>query len=124
MENRRSGRRRVGGLGRRRAVPDGTAVTPARPTWPAAPLRHCRGDYRLGRKPPRLPARPTCSRRWWHAPAHHRQFAPGFGVADHRRRKIGKHTCHRRQIADVAVDDAEQRDDRGLVGGDAVEVAH
>ena len=32
MENRRSGRRRVGGLGRRRAVPDGTAVTPAKPT--------------------------------------------------------------------------------------------
>ena len=28
MENRRSGRRRVGGLGRHRTVPDGTAVTP------------------------------------------------------------------------------------------------
>ena len=33
-----------------------------------------------------------------------------------------KHTRHRRQVADVAVDDAEQRDDGGLVGGDAVEV--
>ena len=32
MENRRSGRRRVGGLGRHRVVPDGTAVTPAKPT--------------------------------------------------------------------------------------------
>ena len=30
---------------------------------------------------------------------------------------------HRRQVADVAIDDAEQRDDGGLVGGDAVEVA-
>ena len=48
MENHRSGRRRVGGLGRHLAVPDGTAVTPARPTWPAAPLRHCRGDYPTG----------------------------------------------------------------------------
>ena len=35
-----------------------------------------------------------------------------------------KHTRHRRQVADVAVDDAEQRDDGGLVGGDAVEIAH
>jgi len=31
---------------------------------------------------------------------------------------------HRRQVADVAVDHAKQRDDRGLVGSDAVEVAH
>ena len=31
MENHRSGRRRVGGLGRHRAGPDGTAVMPARP---------------------------------------------------------------------------------------------
>jgi hypothetical protein len=27
-------------------------------------------------------------------------------------------------VADVLVDDAEQRDDGGLVGGDAVEIAH
>ena len=40
LENRRSGRRRVGGLGRRRAVPDGTAVTPARRHRLAAPLQH------------------------------------------------------------------------------------
>ena len=39
-------------------------------------------------------------------------------------RVIGKHTRHRRQVADVAVDHAEEGDDRGLVGGDAVEVAH
>jgi hypothetical protein len=36
----------------------------------------------------------------------------------------GEHARHRRQVADVAVDDAEQRDDRGLVGGDRVEVAY
>jgi hypothetical protein len=29
-----------------------------------------------------------------------------------------------RQVADIAVDHAEQCDDRGLVGGDAIEVAH
>ena len=32
-----------------------------------------------------------------------------LGVADHWRRIIGKHTGHRREVADVAVDDAEQR---------------
>src|SRR4029077_5470688 len=31
---------------------------------------------------------------------------------------------HRRQIADIAVDDAKQRDDRGLVGRDRIEIAH
>ena len=34
-----------------------------------------------------------------------------------------KYARHRRQIADAAVDDAEQRDDRGLVGGDGIEIA-
>jgi hypothetical protein len=37
---------------------------------------------------------------------------------------VGKDARHWRQIADVSVHDAEQRNDRGLVGGDAVEVAH
>ena len=37
---------------------------------------------------------------------------------------IWKHARHRREVADIAVDDAEQRDDRGLVRRDAVEVAH
>jgi len=54
--------------------------------------------------------------------AHH--FGAGVGVADHRRRVIRKHAGHRRQVADVAVDHAKQRDDGGLVGGDAVEIAH
>jgi hypothetical protein len=35
-----------------------------------------------------------------------------------------KHTRHWREVADVAVDDAEGRDDGGLVGGDTVEVEH
>jgi hypothetical protein len=43
---------------------------------------------------------------------------------DNRSRIVWKHAGHRRQVADVAVDDAEQRDDRGLAGGDAVEIAH
>jgi hypothetical protein len=43
-------------------------------------------------------------------------------LTDHRSRIIWKHARHRREVADIAVDDAEQRDDRGLIGGDAVEV--
>ena len=35
-----------------------------------------------------------------------------------------KDTRHRRQVADVAVDHAEERDDRGLVCRDAEEIAH
>jgi len=38
--------------------------------------------------------------------------------------KVREYAGHRRQAADVAVDHAEQRDDGGLVGGDAVEIAH
>ena len=37
---------------------------------------------------------------------------------------FGKHAGHRCEVADIAVDDAEQRDDRGLVGGDGIEIAH
>ncbi len=33
----------------------------------------------------------------------------GVGVADHRRRIIREHARHRREVADIAVDDAEQR---------------
>ena len=59
-----------------------------------------------------------------HTPAHFCQRAPGVDVADHGRGIIRKHTRHGRQIADISVDYAEERDDRGLVRGDAVEVAH
>jgi hypothetical protein len=38
--------------------------------------------------------------------------------------QVREDTGHWRQIANIAVDDAEQRDDRGLVGGDVVEIAH
>jgi hypothetical protein len=37
---------------------------------------------------------------------------------------MGKHARHRRQVADVAVDHAKQRDDGCLVRGDRIEVAH
>jgi hypothetical protein len=33
-----------------------------------------------------------------------------------------EHAGHWRQVADVTVDDAEQRDDRGLVRGDRIEI--
>ena len=57
-------------------------------------------------------------------PAHSHHLGAGVGVvADDGSRIVGKPTRHRRQIADVAVDNPEQRDDRGLVGGDAVQVA-
>jgi hypothetical protein len=42
------------------------------------------------------------------------------------RRIVGEHAYarHRRQVADVAIDHAEERADGLLVGGDAVEIAH
>jgi hypothetical protein len=51
-------------------------------------------------------------------------IAKSNGVADHWGRIVGKHARHRRQVADVAIDHAKQRDDGGLVGGDAVEITH
>jgi hypothetical protein len=39
-------------------------------------------------------------------------------VADHRSRTIWKHARHRREVADIAVDHAEQRADGFLVSGD------
>ncbi|MGY4294027.1 sugar lactone lactonase YvrE [Bradyrhizobium sp. i1.4.4] len=37
------------------------------------------------------------------------------------RRIIREHAGHRREIADIAVDDAEQRSNGGLIGRDAVD---
>jgi hypothetical protein len=37
---------------------------------------------------------------------------------------VGKHTGHRRQVADVAVHHPEKRGDGGLVGGNRIEIAH
>ena len=45
-------------------------------------------------------------------------------IADDRGRIIRKHARHRREVADISVDHAKERDDGGLVGGDAVEVAY
>jgi hypothetical protein len=44
-------------------------------------------------------------------PAHHRLLAVGADVTHYRRRIVGEHAGHRRQVADVAVHDAKQRDD-------------
>jgi hypothetical protein len=38
--------------------------------------------------------------------------------------EVGKDARHWRKVADVAIDHAEERDDGGLVGRDAVEIAH
>jgi hypothetical protein len=59
-----------------------------------------------------------------HAPAHHRQLATRVCVAHHRSRVIGKHARHWREVAYIAVGNAEECGDGGLVGGDAVEIAH
>jgi hypothetical protein len=68
--------------------------------------------------------RPASARWRRHAPAHQYHLAAGVGVSDDRSRIIGKDARHRWQVADVAVDHAEERDDGGLVSGDAVEIAH
>jgi hypothetical protein len=66
----------------------------------------------------------TSSWRRWHSPTHRRQLAFGAGIPDDRRGVVRKHARHRRQVADVTVDHPEQREDGGLVGGDAAEIAH
>jgi predicted metal-dependent hydrolase len=58
--------------------------------------------------------------RWWHAPAHHQHLASALALADHGRGIIGKHTRHRLKVANITIDDAKQRDDRGLVGRDGI----
>ena len=45
-------------------------------------------------------------------------------VADHWSRVVREDAGHRLQVADVAIGNAEEREDGGLVGGDAVEVRH
>ena len=42
-------------------------------------------------------------------PAHHHQLAFDGCISDYRRRVTGKHTWHRREIADIAVHHAEER---------------
>ena len=55
-------------------------------------------------------------------PIHQSHLDAGVGVADDRGRIVRKHAQHRREVAEIAVDDAKQRDDRRLVRRDAVEV--
>jgi hypothetical protein len=68
--------------------------------------------------------RPAGARRWWHAPAHQDKLTIVAGVAHDRRGIIWKYARHRRQVADVAVHDAEEGGDRALIGGNRIEVTH
>jgi hypothetical protein len=60
--------------------------------------------------------------RRWHAPARGRKLAAVCAGTHDRRLVVRKHAGHRREIADVPIDDPKQRDDGGLVGRDRVEV--
>jgi hypothetical protein len=51
-------------------------------------------------------------------------FGAVVGVADHGSRVIRKYTRHRRKVAYVAIDHAEEGNYRGLVCSDRIEVAH
>jgi hypothetical protein len=59
-----------------------------------------------------------------HPPARRDELATFGSVAHDRRFVIGKNPRHRRQIANVSVHDAKQRDDGGLVRGNRIEVTH
>ena len=64
-------------------------------------------------------------KRWErHAAADCHHFGACVGIADDRSRGSRDHAGHRRQIADVAVDHAEEGDDGGLASGDAVKIGH
>lgn len=58
------------------------------------------------------------------APTHQRHLGPGLRVADHGRWIVREDAGHRLQVAHVAIDHAEEREDGGLIGGDAAEVAN
>jgi hypothetical protein len=45
-------------------------------------------------------------------------------VQRRRGRIVGDHARHRRQVTNVPVDHAEERNDGGLISGDAEEIAH
>jgi hypothetical protein len=63
-------------------------------------------------------------RRRRHSPSHHNHFANACVVSDHRRQVVGKRPGQRRQVANVLAENAEHRGDGGLVGGDALKIAH
>jgi hypothetical protein len=58
------------------------------------------------------------------SPPRRGKFSALGSVAHDRRLVVRKHPRQRRQIADISVDHAKQRDDGGLVGRDRVEIAH
>jgi hypothetical protein len=59
--------------------------------------------------------RSACARWRRHAPPHQGHLGASVGVADHRSRIVGEDAGHRREVADVAVDDTEERSDGSLV---------
>jgi hypothetical protein len=64
------------------------------------------------------------TRRRWHSPAHHHNLTLTGCVAHDRRWIIREYAGHGRQISDILVHHPEQRDDRRLVRGDRIEIAH
>ena len=58
------------------------------------------------------------------SPPRRGKFSALGSVAHDRRLVVRKHPRQRRQIADISVDHAKQRDDGGLIGGDRIEIAH
>lgn len=56
--------------------------------------------------------RAASSRRSRHAPTHHDQLGAGAGVTYDRGRVVRRDADHRRQIADVTVDDTKECNDR------------
>ena len=64
------------------------------------------------------------TRRRWHSPAHHHNLTLTGCVAHDRRWIVREYAGHRRQISDILVHHPEQCDDRRLVRGDRIEIAH
>jgi hypothetical protein len=57
-------------------------------------------------------------------PSSRYHFTLAVDRPDDGRWPVGEDGRHRRQVADVTIDDAEQRGDCRLIGGDRIEIAH
>jgi hypothetical protein len=68
--------------------------------------------------------RTRCSRWRWHAPTHDDELGSSLRISHDRSKVVSKDAWHGRQIPDFVIDGAKRGDDRGLVRGDAREVAH
>jgi hypothetical protein len=64
----------------------------------------------------------SCAQWRRHTPAHHGHLAADVRVANHRRRIVREHTGHRRQVAYIPVQHAEQACYRSLIRGDRIEI--